>query len=129
MVNFETILINSLANFALSLMMILNVQVVLLQELYKPADNVNAMMDTLSLLILYYRIVFHVKIIYMIVQNAIIKTFISYINYIMLGMLAMQFCNFKPNNKIMYRWLPLILIFQWRRIDLQGLSWSYFIFY
>ena len=77
MVNFETILINSLANFALSLMMILNVQVVLLQELYKPADNVNAMMDTLSLLILYYRIVFHVKIIYMIVQNAIIKTFIS----------------------------------------------------
>ena len=77
MVNFETILINSLANFALSLMMILNVQVVLLQELYKPADNVNAMMDTLSLLILYYRIVFHVKIIYMIVLNAIIKTFIS----------------------------------------------------
>ena len=76
MVNFETILINSLANFALSLMMILNVQVVLLQELYKPADNVNAMMDTLSLLILCYRIVFHVKIIYMIVLNAIIKTFI-----------------------------------------------------
>ena len=57
-------------------MMILNAQVVHLQELYKAVDNVNAMMDTLSTLIFYYKIVFHVKSIYMIVLNAIIPMFI-----------------------------------------------------